>query len=272
MINSSIFALCWTIRPKPTTEASIFHRTQIPVYEKAVHDHPSDHAIQDLLAASPPFALAGCNVLSCLLLQLICPRLLLFWSQRQEELSAQAEGLSEHCLLPPTTNKIAWSKLPVPTPAQLRHLWLNQLLAPGIGLPQSSLASSASPCLSRRHSAAPGHLHQPAHWKWYTCTSAMLHHQLIQSQRGKSGRQSATLTLAPVPQQATHSEGEAHPETGPTLPANSFTNRHRQLAAGRAYSSMQSGAIPVKSQWFSTGLAILPAHLSQVEESNTKGS
>lgn len=33
-----------------------------------------------------------------------------------------------------------------------------------------------------------------------------------------------------------------------------------------------SGAIPVKSQWFSAGLAILPVHLSQAEESSTKGS
>lgn len=109
-------------------------------------------------------------------------------------------------------------------------------------------------------------LPQPAHWKWYTCTNATLHLQTTQTQHRKSGRQSAMPTLPPVPQQVTL----AHLEAGPTLPANSFTNSHRQLAARRAYSSTQSGAIPVKSQWFSTGLAILPACLSQAEETNTK--
>lgn len=38
----------------------------------------------------------------------------------------------------------------------------------------------------------------------------------------------------------------------------------------RSYSTQLSGAIPVKSQWFSVGLATLPAHLTQVEENNTQ--
>lgn len=180
---------------------------------------------------------------------LLCSACLGFGT-REQQCSAQAGSFSEYCLLLPHQDSLKQTAHSHCSTAEL--FAAETSLAPGTGLPQGYLTSSASPHLSRRCRGCTGqHLHtrrdtptgvQQSTYSWHSHITASM--------------QSARPALGP--QQAAHLEGEAHPGTGPTLPANSVADSHGQLAARKAKSSMQSGAIPVQSQRFSTILAKPP--------------
>lgn len=112
----------------------------------------------------PTLTLAGCNALSyCFSCS---AQACLGFGIEEKQCSAQAGSFSEHCVVFHT--KTAWSKLPIPTPAELSCLWLKHLLGPGTGHPQSYLTSSASPQpLSKSAGAAQGS----------TCTLEGIHPQ-----------------------------------------------------------------------------------------------
>lgn len=159
--------------------------------------------------------------------------------------------------------KTAWSKLPIPTPAQLSCLWLKHLLGPGTGLSQSYFTSWASPCLSRRCRGCTGQYLEGIHPQECsdpsTANTALAQHRQHAECQVSSGTP-ARCSLG----------GEAHPGTGPTLPILSPTATG-SWQPGRQNPVCRTGQVQCRARDSVLYWQTLLVHPEQ-DESNTKGS